>query len=224
MTFKKFLFALPIFLFATLFVTSCSDQDETDSSIEIENYTENAIDEMNREAMCGRKGCFEFVFPITMDFPDATSVEVGSYDEMKEAVKSWREANPDVEGRPHLSYPLDIMTDGGEIITVNSKEELRDAVARCIRNWAKKHPKFNNSCYVVVFPMILEKPDGSIVTVDDREELKELLRALASVRPRPEKRPKLVFPITVKLKEDGTEVVVSNEEELRALKDECRGE
>lgn len=224
MTFKKLLTALPIFLVGLLFVTSCSDNDGTDSSLEIENYTENAIDELNREAMCGRKGCFEFVFPITIDFPDSTSMEVGSYEEMKEAIKSWKEANPDAEERPHLSFPLDIMTDGGEIITLNSREELGEAVAHCIRNWAKRHPKFNNSCYVVVFPMILEAPDGSIITVDDREELKQLLRRLANANPRPAKRPKLVFPITVKLKEDGSEVVVSNPEELRALKDECRGE
>jgi hypothetical protein len=50
------------------------------------------------------------------------------------------------------------------------------------------------------------------------------LRRWSQVRPKPAKRPKLVFPMTVKLKEDGTEVVVSNAEELKALKDDCRGE
>jgi hypothetical protein len=224
MTFKKFLFALPIFLIAALFVTSCSDNDSTSSDIDVENYVENAVDEMNREAMCGRKGCFEFVFPITINFPDSTSAEVGSYEEMKETIKTWREAHPDAETRPTLAFPLDIMTEGGEIISLESRAELRRAIAQCIRNWAKKHPRFNNPCFVVVFPMILEMPDGSIKTVDDREELKELLRALASIRPRPDKRPKLVFPITVKLKEDGSEVVVSNAEELAALKEDCRGE
>jgi hypothetical protein len=223
MTFRKLFFALPILFVACLFMTSCSD-DDVDSTIEIENYVENSVDELNREAMCGRKGCFEFVFPITINFPDSTSAEVGTHEELKDAIKAWREDNPDIEGRPNLDFPLDIMTEGGEIISLDSRAELRRAIAQCVRNWAKRHPRFNNPCYVVTFPMILEMPDGSIKTVDNRDELKKLLRRWSQIRPRPEKRPKLVFPVTVKLKEDGSEVVVSNAEELKALKEECRAE
>jgi hypothetical protein len=142
---------LPIFILATLFITSCSDEDTTVSEQEVENYTEDAIYTMQRNAMCGVRGCFEFMFPITIVFPDGGEAEVESYEEMRDRIRRWRTDNPETNAKPNLQYPLDLLTNNAEIVTVNNRKELRDLVKECVRDFIDKHPRLNNSCFRIAF-------------------------------------------------------------------------
>jgi len=78
------------------------------------------------ETRSGKLGCYELVYPVTVDFPDGTSQEVNDGEELRDAIKSWKEANPDVNGRPHLAFPYDIITENGKLITVENRvQKLR---------------------------------------------------------------------------------------------------
>ncbi len=213
---------LPILFLAALFITSCSDSD-TISDQEVENYAEDAIYNMQRNAMCGVRGCFEFMFPITIIFPDGGEAEVDSYAELRDRIKRWKTDNPDAETKPNLQYPLDLLTKDAEIITVNSREELRALVKDCVRDFVNKHPRLNNSCFRIAFPINVELPGGDTITMENRIEFKRFLRRWHITNPDIEGKPKLVFPITVILKEDDSQVVLESVEELQALKEECRG-
>ena len=214
---------LPILLLAALFITSCSDEDTSISEQEVENYTEDAVYTMQRHAMCGVRGCFEFMFPITIVFPDGGEAEVDSYEELRDRIRSWKMDNPDAETKPNLQYPLDLLTDEGEIVTVNSRDELRGVVKECVREFIDKHPRLNNSCFRIAFPINVELPGGDTITMENRVDFKRFLRRWHATNPDIEGKPKIVFPITVILKEDGTEVVLESPEDLQALKEECRG-
>ena len=214
---------LPIFILAALFITSCSDEDGSISEQEVENYTEDAVFNLQKRAKCGVRGCFEFMFPITIVFPDGAEAEVESYEELRERIKGWKEENPDAETKPALQYPLDLLTDEGEIVTVNDREELAALVKECVREFVDKHPRLNNSCFRIAFPINIEVPNGDTISVDNRLEFKRFLRRWHASNPDAVDKPKIVFPITVVIKEDGSEMVIESKEDLQALKEECRG-
>lgn len=214
---------LPIFFIAALFMTSCTDEETAISEVEVENYAEDAVYHMQRHAMCGIRGCFEFLFPVTIVFPDGGEAEVESYEEMKDRIKAWKRDNPDADTRPQLQYPLDLLTTDGEIVTAESSEDLRELVKGCVRDFINKHPRLNNSCFHIAFPINLETPAGDTITLENRSDLKRLLRRWHITHPHNRVKPKIAFPVTVILKEDGSEVILESKEDLEALKEECRG-
>lgn len=222
MTNRHFKFFLPIFFLAALFITSCSDDEETISSVEIENYTEDAVFRMQRHAMCGMRGCFEFVFPVTIVFPDGAEAEIESYEEMRDRIRSWKEENPDAEDRPSLQYPLDLLTEDGEIVTAESADDLKALTKECVREFVKSHKRLNNSCFRITFPINLELPNGDTLTIENGVQLKHQLRRWKHNFGEDSEKPQMVFPITVILKEDGSEMVIESKEDLAALKEECR--
>ena len=111
------------FLTASL-ITSCSDSES--EAVSIENFVGEAVFGLGAEGKIGRRGCYEFVFPITIEFPDGTSASVEDYETLKSTVRAWKEDNPEAEERPMLAYPIELMTEEGELISVESKEELRE--------------------------------------------------------------------------------------------------
>lgn len=77
--------------------------------------------------------CLDLVYPVTVIFPDETTLLVNSKDELKNAIMTWRENNPDIAGRPHIQFPFDVQLKNGDIITVNDLDELKDLIKRCIK-------------------------------------------------------------------------------------------
>ena len=75
--------------------------------------------------------CFELVFPITLILPDETTITASDRDDLKTQLRAWREANPDVEGRPTLQYPVTVQLEDESTVTVNSKDELKDLKESC---------------------------------------------------------------------------------------------
>lgn len=69
--------------------------------------------------------CFEVVFPVTVIFPDETTLEVADKTALQNAWKAWKEANPGTKGGPVFEFPIQVIKDGEtDPITINSKEEL----------------------------------------------------------------------------------------------------
>lgn len=74
--------------------------------------------------------CFEISGEVTYILPDGTSV-TGVKREVKSAVKAWYEANPDVEERPTLQFPVELIFEDESVQMINSQEELMAAKEAC---------------------------------------------------------------------------------------------
>jgi len=208
-------------IFSLVLFTSCN-KDATEE-LTTEAFTETSLSAIQRDASAGPDGCFEFVFPITVSFEDVTSASVNDYEELKATILAWKEANPDATERPQLEFPLEVMSEDGELISVTSKEELLALKKTCGKG-KKGKGKCKKPCIKLVFPISIEFPDGATAETADRAELKSLVRAWKEANPDATERPAFVFPIQVILIEDGTTVEVNDREELKTLKGSCKEE
>lgn len=50
---------------------------------------------------------------------------------MRDALKAWHQANPDVKERGQLQFPVEIVFDDGTTQTIDSAEELKAAREDC---------------------------------------------------------------------------------------------
>ena len=216
-------------LLATVTIISCDQTDDLTNGFVDEQVTEAYVDQavfsIQEEGNLGRRGCFELVFPVTLAFPDSTTATVENYEELIAAITAWKEANPGANERPNLVFPIEVISEDGEIIPVADRAELRELKRECRREY------FNNNgpgghhgnctpCFSIVFPIDIAFPDGTAAEAADRMSLKQLVREWKQNNPGSEERPEIVFPIDVEM-EDGTIVTVNSVEELKALKDGC---
>lgn len=221
------------FLFAIVsltLLTSCNKED-TDS-LNFENVTDEdlqdtqiftavAMFELQDNASSGPDGCFELVFPITIEFPDATTAEVNDYDELKSEIEAWKIANPTATDRPTFVFPVEVISEDGELISVNDADELRALKRSCRKNGRGKG-KCSDPCFDIVYPLTISFPDGTTADAADRSELKSLIRAWKEANPDATEKPEVVFPIEVVMEDDGSTVTVNDKDELKALKESCQ--
>lgn len=216
---------ISVFVIALLTITSCTKEDV--NVVDVENYTNEAMFEIDKESNTGHKGCFEFVWPLEIVFPDETTAEFEDYQSLREGIKRWKEANPDVDGRPQLSFPLEIMGPNGGVYTIESKAQLKHIVKRCIKAyWDNCNPRhhFNRECFRVVLPVNIKFPSGQIIEFETRIGLKSALRAWKAENPDAEEHPELAFPVNVLIKETGEKVEIATVADLRRLKETCSGD
>ena len=203
-------------LLFSIFMVSC-DTAEDNVSI-VENYTDGAINELQERSGCGFGGCFELVFPVTIVFADQTTASVNSLEEMKDAIKTWKEANIDVKARPSFQFPIDVIKEDGTIVTVEDESELRALRKECPRVFGPGHGH-GKHCFKIEFPFSVTLADGTVVEINSKEDLPRPRKG--NGKPDPTMRPELVYPVTVTLK-DGTSQTINSKEELIALKQSCR--
>ena len=219
----KFCFLAFVAIGTMSLITSCSDTEE--NLVNVDNFVGEAVFGLRAEGKIGARGCYEFVFPITINFPDETSVSVDDYDALRSTIRTWKEDNPEAEERPTLGYPIELMTEEGELVSVNSKEELKELRRACRRahfdgRW-RPGRFFKRACFEPVFPISVEFPNGSVLEAGTPDELKSAIREWYQAQDGPiDEKPSVVYPITVEF-EDGSQVEVGSREELVALKDEC---
>jgi hypothetical protein len=75
--------------------------------------------------------CFDFVYPITIVFPDNTTASANDEDAMETAIKNWYDANPNSTSMFTFSYPITITYDDGTTKTINNDTELEAAYDDC---------------------------------------------------------------------------------------------
>jgi hypothetical protein len=207
----------------SLLLAGC-EKNTTTSSDEVDNYTDQAMFEMQERAGCGRGGCFEFVFPITVVFPDETTAEVEDYEGLRTAIHDWKTANPDASERPTFAFPLEVVSEDGEMISVADQAALMELRRQCRRQFGPHRPgKGGRHCFRLVFPLNVAFPDGTTATAEGPRALQHLLREWKRNNQGSETRPELVFPLTVEM-QDGTQTVVEDKDALTALKESCSSE
>lgn len=79
--------------------------------------------------------CFEINFPITLIYPDSSTVEVNSDEELYTTIEAYYEANEDSEEDINVQFPIDITLTDGTIQTINNDEELEEALEACFDSW-----------------------------------------------------------------------------------------
>ena len=205
-------------------MTSCSKEE--DNGTLVDNFVIESTYEIQKKFKIGKAGCFELVFPVTVEFPDESTAEVDSYENLKETVKAWKEANMDVEGRPSLVYPVEILDDEGEVISIESAEALKEVVKECIKEFrenARDHHRRGKfrACFDLVFPVTINFPDGTTAEAEDYKSIKMAVREWKQNNPDATERPQLNFPVQI-VYEDGTVEDIASKEDLIAAKQACR--
>jgi len=222
-----------IALLATL--NACNKSE--DAAATIEEAVDQSLYSIQERGGIGRFGCYELVFPLSIVLPDSSTAEIGSYEELKDTLREYFEANGTAGGghqghgprrhRPAIQFvfPISVIDQDGVVITVDSEEALRALREDCGGTFGNHGPQGHGhhglSCFDLVFPITIQFPDSSTVEVANRQELHDQVRTWRQNNPGVRERPQLVFPITVQMTADSTLVTLSSKEELRALKEDC---
>ncbi len=209
-----------LLLIVLSFMIAC-DSEELDS-LNYEAPTESGLaDGMDDDLLLSSKSrigkCFTLVFPVSVSFPDGSETSFESKEEVKEAVKAFKEANPDAEERPSLVFPIEITLTDGTVTNVETQDALQEIKSECKGN---RDGTRGSKCVSLIYPVTVAIPDGDDVEVACKRELKRTIKAYKRQNPDAEESPSIVFPVEVEL-EDGTTQSVASQEELEALKEDC---
>ena len=204
-----------LFLFIVgVLISSCSKDAVEDPN----QYATESLNEISVETRTGPDGCFELIFPISFEMSTGDTLITESHEDAKEQIMDWKENNPDEKAKPKLIFPIEILTSEGDIITIDDRQELRAFVKAC-----KKEIFGNNGkpCFRLVYPVQVEFPNGDIQSFNHPKVMHKVLRFWKKQHPFSNDKPSLVFPLQIKMKDDGNIVTVNNKEELMAIKADC---
>ncbi len=235
-------FGLVLSVMIAGFFASCQKDD---TATGVDNFVLLSTRGIETACGVGMTGCYELVFPVTVQFSDSSTVEVTDYATLKQAIRDWFLANggkPSPNSRPTLVFPIQVINPAGEIIDVATPQAMKDLIALCRpvlgggghhggggpdtlgggNHGGGNHGGPVGPCFTIVFPVTISFSDGTQVIVNSPRELAKATHDWNKNNPGQHARPELVFPITVTLK-DGTQVVVNSKEDLQAIKEACRG-
>lgn len=202
--------------------TSCNKDAEL---VDVESFTDGSIETLQAGAI-GKSACLEFVFPVSIQFVDGSTAEVSDYENLHETIVSWfteNEVEKSKGNKPQLVFPIQVLNQEGEIFNVESQDALKDLKKECPNTGKCKGKKGKGfKCFSLMFPITITI-DGTDATFADRMTLKTAVKAYKEEAGDDAVRPTLVFPVTV-VYDDETQVTVASQEELQALKEDCKVE
>ena len=100
------------------------NQREVNSDDELEMLIELCEGEFHDD-------CFTLNYPLTILFPDTTSVEVTDDENLYQVVDAWYDANPNSDEDPNFEYPISVTLEDGTQQTINSEKELEELFDEC---------------------------------------------------------------------------------------------
>lgn len=204
---------------ALVLMASCTDPD---ADVTPENFGTEEAFVMQKSLNAGKFGCLEIIFPIEITLPDESIIEVESFVDAKEQLQAWKENNPDVDGRPSVVYPIEVLNSEGETTSIESKSEIRDLIKECRGNFGSK-PNGHKACFRLEYPLTISFPNADDLEIIDRLQMKRALRIWRRNNRGSVERPSLVYPITIVFEDDTTQTINSSEE-LKAAKEACQEE
>ena len=223
---KKILFLLlPLFAIA-LFFTSC---EKDDNIVSTEDYIDVEITERDGGAFgapFGHNRCFHITFPFTIEFPDGTTVTAENREELKTAIRDWKEANPDATVRPNPVFPFTIEFKDGSTQVIENQEDYASVRETCREILGDKpiRPRPHRTCFNIVYPVTLTFPDSTPpVEVSSAEEFKTAIKEWYALNEGSMDRPNIVYPFDVKMKKTGEIITLNDIDELKELHRTCKG-
>lgn len=228
-----FRISLKIFLLVlsmgVLFV-SC-EKDEIEEATEFEAASRNltadesymymtAEDEVSEDALLtvggDRQPCFMPVFPLTLEFPDGSILEVTSKEELKASLREYRQENRGSTERPKVQFPHDVELSDGSVVTVEGREDVAELLKDCAESIAEER-----RCFNLIFPVTLSYPDGTTEGLRNKDELKEALNEWKADNPDNQERPQLQYPYHVE-DQDGNIITLDSDQAKQRLIMSCR--
>jgi len=179
--------------------------------------TINTSDELREARMDCKQGiaqkCFEFMLPVSFNMPDGNVITVETEEDWA-LIRGWCQENPGYEDKPELIFPVDILYEDGTTLSINNDEELQEAKMDCKQG-------FGARCFDFNLPVSFTLPDESIITISEEDDW-SLLRAWYIDNPGFEgEKPALIFPVEITMIEDGTVLIVNNQEEMIEIRQNC---
>jgi invasion protein IalB len=211
-----------ILLFAAVFFFTACDKEATEELTTTNLTLEERADPYEGTRGQGGllpRGCFEFVFPVTVIYPDGGSDEATDAQSIRQLFRAWCQENPGTE-RPGIEMPFDVVIEDEEVVTISAVEDFQAIVADCLPDGPPR-PGHRRLCFRPVFPVTLAFPDGTTEEVENRFQLKMAIRAWKEANPNSDERPAIQFPYDVTL-QDGTVLTVNNQEDVQAILEDCQ--
>ena len=159
----------------------------------------------------GLRDCFDFVFPVSLNMPDASTITLASEEDWSQ-VRDWYQANPDTNERPTFIFPFEV-TFGEETLTIESEDDLQAAKSNC------EVDRRRGRCFELVFPVSFTMPDGTDIILASRDDW-NLIDAWYEANPDATERPDLVYPVDITYRNDST-ITVNSDEEMRSARAVC---
>lgn len=173
-------------------------------------------------------GCYEIVFPFSVELTDGTIVEVNNHMEYCDLLL---EGN--IQG---FAFPMTLINAEGETVTVNNQEELDALIAECFDFEGEMVGDLINlfigglsdpasgidPCFEISFPMSAVEVDwegneGNEITFNSFEEILEVFEAGPD-----SPLYNIIYPVTVTLTSTGEEIELQNTNELIELLITCQ--
>ncbi|MFK7809299.1 MAG: hypothetical protein AB8F74_15955 [Saprospiraceae bacterium] len=166
--------------------------------------------------------CFDFVYPLTLDGPNNETITVNNEEE-------WA-AFFDEHGEYEyfeMVFPIDVVLQDGTTESMNDEDEVEALFADCFGGeWEEPSDcdstYVDDLCFSFVYPFGITLPDGTVYTAEDDVSLFTYIDDYYAQNPNSDD-PTINYPISV-IKEDGSQDVINNDEELEEHFEECYGD
>lgn len=205
-----------LFLCLITVIFFACNQDELDKPILEESDSVQAMiipsdENQDKEEDKGKVECFKLIFPLSITLPDA-SVISGDEKELWEAIKAWYNSNPDVDAKPSLNYPVQVLWKDEIEKTIVDEKEMEIAKKYCDQE--------KKDCFQLIYPIVWIMPDGEELTMEDEKDW-DAIKNWYEVHPDSDGKFLLSYPVEILL-EDGFQKTIANDEEMEMVKKECK--
>lgn len=191
------------------------------------NVEEEELEEL-RES-CGEdyhwdeeNDCYAFVYPISFTMPDGTLLEIVDEDSWG-ALEAWYEENEDADEEPVIIYPIELVFEDGEFMTIASEEDMEEAYDMC-ESYEEEEEEYDQ-CFEFVYPIELIMPDGTSFVLEEEEDWESVEDWYEANDV--DEEPEFVFPFEI-LFDDDELMTVNNledlEEAFESCEEHCEGE
>ena len=136
--------------------------------------------------------CIDLVYPIEIESPQGDNLSFEDEDSLITHIENWYENNPDNNQEFELVFPLTVIyfsesNDQIETLTISSDNELGEFIEEnCIEDQNEEGEDDNDdndeydtfseyTCGEVVFPILIEDPNGDVFSSDNEELLTEYI-------------------------------------------------
>ena len=176
--------------------------------------------------------CFELVFPLEMELPDGTTETVDDY----EALEALYEAYDDEDEEPNFVFPLLVIDENGEELSV-TEEELYELYEACEGMDDEDDDEDDDDhdcddedwlflleeeiCFDFIYPVTLTMPDGDELTFEDGETMAEEIYSWYEENPDEDGLPELQYPVELIFDEIDLAYTATDDEELFEALEYC---
>lgn len=99
-------------------------------------YLECRYDKMKERNEIHRQKCFNLVYPIFFIMPDGSSLVINNDENGWGDLKTWYQENAGFnEEKPEFQYPVDVVIQDDQILTINSEAEMIELKNECRNVW-----------------------------------------------------------------------------------------